>query len=279
VSRWRFVLSARWFRYLVLVLVFAAGCAGLAEWQLARRAEKVAEISRIQDNYDAAPVPLEDELVDAGGYRVESEWQPVTMTGQYQSENQLLVRNRPRDGDTGFEVLVPFEADSGRIFLVDRGWVPIGSDPSAPDEVPAPPPGIVTVVARLKAGEPSVPGGTTADGVLASIQLSEVARILDEPVDTSAYGLLAHEDPAPADRPLAAARPKLDEGPHLSYAFQWVAFALLGFCGLVFAIRQEYRYRNSDDPEEQRRAAARAARRAARRTDADEEDELLDATR
>ncbi|BDZ47052.1 SURF1 family cytochrome oxidase biogenesis protein [Naasia aerilata] len=278
-SRWRFVLSARWFRYLLLVLLFAAGCVGLAEWQLARHDEKVAEISRIQNNYDAAPVPLEDLLEEPGSYRESDEWQPVALTGEYQTENQLLVRNRPRDGESGFEVLVPFQADSGRIFLVDRGWVPIGSDPAAPDAVPAPPEGTVTVVARLKAGEPSVPGGTTSSGVLASIQLSEVSRLLDEPIEPSAYGLLAHEDPAPAERPLPAARPELDEGPHLSYAFQWVAFALLGFCGLVFAIRQEYRYRNSDDPDEQRKAAARAARRTARRTDADEEDELLDAAR
>jgi cytochrome oxidase assembly protein ShyY1 len=279
VNRWRFVLSARWFRYLVLVLVFAAGCVGLAEWQLARHDEKLAEISRIQNNYDATPVPFEEQLPEPGGYSADDEWQPVRLTGEYQAGNQLLVRNRPRDGQSGFEVLVPFQADSGRIFLIDRGWVPIGSDPAAPDSVPAPPDGRVTVVARLKAGEPDVPGGTTSTGVLASIQLDEVARVLGEPIETSAYGLLADEDPAPAERPLAAARPELDEGPHLSYAFQWVAFALLGFGGLAFAIRQEYRYRNSDDPEEQRKAAARAARRASRRTDADEEDELLDASR
>lgn len=278
-KRWRFVLSARWFRYLVLVLLFAAGCVGLAEWQLARHDEKVAEITRIQNNYDATPVPLSEQLPRPGSYRPSEEWQPVSMTGEYQAENQLLVRNRPRDGDTGFEVLVPFQSEDGRLFLIDRGWVPVGSDPSAPDAVPAPPSGTVTVVARLKAGEPSVPGGTTASGVLASIQLLEVARLLDEPVEQSAYGLLASEDPAPPERPLPAARPELDEGPHLSYAVQWVAFALLGFCGLGFAIRQEYRYRNSDDPEEQRKAAVRAAKRAARRTDADEEDELLDAAR
>src|SRR3712207_6884976 len=38
------------------IFVFAAGCAGLASWQVARRDAKVAEISRIVDNYDAAPV-------------------------------------------------------------------------------------------------------------------------------------------------------------------------------------------------------------------------------
>lgn len=274
-SRWRFVLSLRWARYLMLVLVFAAACAALAWWQVSRRDEKVAEITTIEQNYDAAPIPVAGALP----FTADEEWLPVELTGQYRSVDQLLVRNRPHGGTPGFEVLVPFETDDGRLFLVDRGWVPPGSTGAEPAAVPPPPEGDVTVVARLKPGEPSVAGGTTASGVLASIQLDEVARLLGEPIETSAYGLLASEDPAPAETPRPRERPSVDEGPHLSYALQWVAFGLIGFGGLVFAIRQEYRYRNADDPDEQRRAAERDARRATRRTDADEEDALLDRAR
>ena len=278
-SRWRFILSARWARYLVLVLVFAAGCAGLASWQVARRAEKVAEITRIEQNYDASPVPLDEALPEPGSFAAEQEWQRVVLTGEYRTEDQLVVRNRPRGGAPGFEVLVPFETDSGRVFLVDRGWVSI-ADGGAPAAIPEAPDGPVTVVARLKPGEGTVAGATTTStGVLASIHLPEVERVLGTPIEDSAYGLLASEDPAPAERPAPAARPEIDEGPHLSYAVQWVVFALLGFGGLVFAGRQEYRYRNADDPEEQRRAADRAAKKAVRRTDADEEDALLDSVR
>lgn len=278
-NRWRFVLTARWARYLVFALVFAAACAGLAAWQIARRDEKVAEISRILGNYDAAPVPLEQAMPDGAAFTMGEEWRPVATSGQYVAAEQLLVRNRPRDGQAGFEVLVPFATGGGRLFLVDRGWVPAGKDLGAPASVPAAPQGRVTVIARLKPSEPGVAGATSASGVLASIQLDEVARVLAEPVDTGAYGLLVSEDPAPPDQPLAAARPALDEGPHLSYAFQWVAFALIGFSGLAFAVRQEYRYRNAEDPDERRKAAARAARKAARPTDADAEDELLDQPR
>ncbi|MDQ1548495.1 MAG: hypothetical protein QOD27_153, partial [Microbacteriaceae bacterium] len=86
------------------------------------------------------------------------------------------------------------------------------------------------------------------------------------------------EDPAVATRPTAVAKPVPDEGPHLSYAFQWVAFAVMGFFGLGWAIRQEYRIRNSDDPEERKRAAARRVKAAAKpRSDAEVEDEILDA--
>src|SRR4051812_37675912 len=274
------MLSARWARYLVLVLVFAAACAGLASWQIARRAEKVAEIHRIEHNYDASPVALDKALPEPGAYTADEEWLPVLLTGQYRSADQLVVRNRPHDGNTGFEVLVPFVSDDGRVFLVDRGWVPTdNSDGGVPAAIPEAPEGPVTVVARLKAGEGTVPGTTTATGVLASIHLPEVERVLGTDLESSAYGLLASEDPAPADRPAPAARPEIDEGPPLSYAVQWVVFALLGFGGLAFFARQEYRYRNADDPEEQRKAAEREAGRAARRSDADEEDALLDEVR
>lgn len=276
-NRWRFVLSIRWARYLALAVLFALACSLLSWWQLSRRDEKVAEIQRVEANYEAEPVPLAQALPGLDSYSPDDEWLPVSVTGTY--DDQLLVRNRPLGGKAGFEVLAPLITEDGSVFVVDRGWLPAGRDLAAPDEVPAAPDGEVTVTARLKPGEPSLPGGTSSAGVLASIQLDEVARILGEPVYTEAYGLVASENPSVADMPVPSAKPEPDEGPHLSYAFQWVIFALIGFAGLGFAIRQEYRYLNAEDPEEQERAARRERRRAAKRTDSDVEDELIDSAR
>jgi cytochrome oxidase assembly protein ShyY1 len=144
--------------------------------------------------------------------------------------------------------------------------------------VPAPPSGEVTVVAYLKPGEPSIAGRTAPAGQVPTIQLDEVAALLDAPTYTGAYGILASESPAPLTRPAAAPRPVADEGPHLSYAVQWIVFALFGFGGLAYALRQEYRLINADDPAERERAAIRRAKAAKRKpTDADIEDQLLDA--
>ena len=76
--------------------------------------------------------------------------------------------------------------------------------------------------------------------------------------------------------PTALPKPALDEGPHLSYAFQWLVFAILGFVALAWAVRQEYRNLNADDPAERERAEARRARKLARPSDAQVEDELVD---
>ena len=272
---WRFAFTRRWAGYLALTVVFAIVCVSLGFWQLARRAEARAEIDRVETNWDSAPVPIGDVLPELDTFDADDKWAPVELTGRYLVDEQLLARNRPLNDTTGFEVLVPFELADGTIFIVDRGWVPTGNDQDAPDDVPPPPTGEVTVVARLKAGEPTVIGRSAPDGQVATINLPEIAELLEAPTYTGAYGLLVNEDPAVA-RPVAASKPYPDEGPHLSYAFQWFVFALLGFIGLGFALRQEYRAINADAPQERERAAARAARAARKeRSDADIEDELL----
>ena len=278
-SRWGFALTRRWFGYLALVMVFAAVCSLLGMWQFARRAEARAEIARIEANYDAAPVPLSDVLPELDSFESQAKWTRISVTGTYLTGDELLVRNRPYGGNPGFEVLTPLLLDDGTVFVVDRGWVPTGQLQDAPDDVPAAPTGTVTVTARLKAGEPTIGSASPSAQELSSVNLPQVAEIVGVPTYTGAYGLVASEDPAPASAPLPSIRPVRDEGPHLSYALQWFVFAILGFVALGWALRQEYRAVNADDPEEQERAEERRRRREARApTDAETEDAILDST-
>jgi cytochrome oxidase assembly protein ShyY1 len=279
-NNWRFALTWHWARYLVLAIVFALVCVGLCLWQLDRRNTALEELARIDNNYSADPVPLDRALPELDSFDLDQKWMPVTMTGTYLSADQLLVRNRPYNSGPGFEVLTPLLLADGSVFIVDRGGLPTGREQDSPDEIPAAPTGEVTVTARLKPGEPTLPGRSAPAGQIASIQLDDIADMLDEPVYTGAYGLMATEDPAPAERPQASTKPARDEGPHLSYAFQWLVFALFGFLGLGYGLRQEYRRINEDDPDEMERAEARRVKDAARkRTDAEIEDELVDSHR
>ncbi len=202
------------------------------------------------------------------------------MTGTYEKDKEILARNRPFNGSPGFEVLTPLRTADGSLFIVDRGWVPTGNNTDSPDHVPAAPSGTVTVIARLKASEPAIQGRTGVGMQVGTIQLSVVKQKLDgADVYTGAYGLLASQKPSPASAPTPTVTdpPTQDEGLHWSYMIQWIIFALIGFFGLGYALRTEYRKRNEHDPAEQARAAERARRRALRRTDADVEDDLLDA--
>lgn len=276
----KFGFSRRWAGYIALTILFAAACAGLGMWQVDRRDEAVTEIRRVEANFDRAPIALEDALPTLTSFDASQKWLPVTVTGRYLVDQALLVRNRPLNGP-GFEQLVPLQLDDGTVFIVDRGWLPTGNAQDLPDVKTPPPSGTVTVVARLKAGEPAIAGRGDAPGQIATVELPKIEGMLGLPTFTGAYGLMASEDPAgDGVRPTAVTKPVADEGPHLSYAFQWFTFGVLGFVGLGYIVRTEYRRLHEDDPEEQEREAARQARRDRReRSDADIEDEILDSQR
>ncbi|PPF84389.1 SURF1 family protein [Pseudoclavibacter sp. RFBJ3] len=275
--RWRFAFSKRWLGYLGLLIVFAIACGFLSHWQFERRDERVSENARITGNFDREPVPLESELPALDDFSIDQEWTPVLLQGRYLTDEQLLARSRPHNGLPGFEILTPFETDDGRVFIVNRGWIPTGDAQDSPDHIPAAPEGEATIVARLKPGEPEIPGRTAPAGQIATIHLPQFADELGtDRVYTGAYGLLSAERPN-AETGALTTKPALSEGNHLSYAFQWIIFAIIALLGLIFGLRAEYRDRNPDDPKV-REAISRERERAGRRrkTDAEIEDEILD---
>jgi len=261
----------RWLGYAALVVVFAAVCGLLSWWQFARNEEAQERVRQVVDNWDAAPVALDALLPSpSAAFDPGDTWTPVALEGEYATEDQLLVRGRPRDGRPGFEVLVPLVLADGGVLVVDRGWLPVGeTQAEVPDHVPPAPEGPVTVVARLKAGEPSVGGRGAPEGQVATIELPLVAERLGMPgVYTGAYGILASEEPA-VETPALATRPAPDPGPHLSYAVQWILFAVFAAAALVWAIWNERRARREDSVPRPRRERIGEA-------DAAEEDALLD---
>lgn len=277
---WRFALTRRWAGYFALAVAFAVACVALGAWQFDRRAQARAEISRIESNYDQAPVPVADILSELDSYEENQKWTPVSLTGTYLSDAEVLVRNRPFAGRPGFEILTPLLLSDGTVFIVDRGWLPTGSAQDRPDVTPAAPEGEVTVTARLRQGEPLLAGRTSIEGSgqIATAHLPQLADMIDMPTYTGAYGLIATPGANPGSVPTESLRPTLDEGPHLSYALQWYVFAIIGFIGLGWALRQEYRAVNVEDPDERERADERARRKAARApSDSESEDAIIEA--
>jgi cytochrome oxidase assembly protein ShyY1 len=238
---YRFLFSSKWLGYLLVAAIFAAACVWLGRWQMDRRTETLAEINRVTSNYSATPVPFTEVREQFSTLDPEREWTQVELRGSYDASGQRIVRNRPLNGQPGYEVVVPFKVDSGETVVIDRGWLPIGNNtPGRPDSIPAPPQGQVMVVARLKPAEPALQRGAP-DGQLASIDLAAYAAQLGYPVLTGAYGQLASESPSVPDMPFAFPKPATEEGTHLSYSLQWFAFGVLMFIGFGYAARQQAR--------------------------------------
>ncbi|MFJ6026713.1 SURF1 family protein [Pseudarthrobacter sp. NPDC092424] len=287
---YRFLFSSKWLGYLLLAVIFASACVFLGRWQMDRRAETLAEINRVVSNYSAAPVPFAQARDQFRALDPEREWAQVELKGSYDPSGQRIVRNRPLNGQPGYEVLVPFRLDSGETVIIDRGWLPIGNkNPGSPDSVPAPPAGEVTAVVRLKHPEPELQRGAP-EGQLASIDLNAYAAQLPYPVLTGAYGQLASETPPAAGMPYPFPKPSVEEGTHLSYSLQWFAFGVLMFVGFGYAARQQARNAAidaEDDGEPDASGTVHSAvparrrpappRRRKRPTAEEEEDALLDA--
>ncbi len=261
----RLLLTKRWLGYLALTVVFAIVSSFFGLWQWDRRGQAVAAITVLEANWDREP----QELVSAEAVSpARDQWTPFVIRGEYLPEDQMLVRTRPRGGQVGFEVLVPFRTESGMTVVVNRGWIPTGESNDFPDLVPQAPSGEVTVVARIKPGEPTLRGRGAPEGQLPSIDLGAMHLAVGYELETRFFLLLDREAPETSVAPLTALRPVLDEGPHLSYTLQWFVFALLAMIAFVALLRQEAR-----------QEAGMSPKKKTKKSDADEEDALLDGVR
>jgi len=276
---WEFVGTRRWIVYIAAALVFAVACVFLSHWQYDRGQQATRYNTRVETNFNAAPVAIDSVLPTLGSYDAHDIWKPVAVTGEYLIKDQLFVRTRPCGDDTGFEVLTPLKLANGTIFIIDRGCIDAGSDPQRPKAEPKPPRGTVSVVARLEPSEAAKGSTPAIANQIESIDLAQVKQRVGGKVFTGAYGLLKTQTPpsATALTKVVTGAPTVGTVIHWSYMVQWVLIALIGFGGLWYGMRTEFRRINADHPDERVRERKRRQRAARKKfTDAEIEDEILD---
>lgn len=207
----------------------------LAFWQLRRLDERQAFNATVTERIDEPPVPFGELLPFARTDPEAVEWRQVTVTGQYLSD-QITWFNRSQDGLAGDNVLTAL-IDGDTTVVVNRGFILLD------DDVRPPPSGEIDVLGRIRVPPARQLGELTdaADG-----PLSEVRRIDLERLDAQLPGELAPvyldligsipnitpDDPVPVPPPTAS------NGPHLSYAVQWLIFAAAVLLGWVLAVRR-----------------------------------------
>src|SRR5690606_34462896 len=116
--------------------VFSIACVFLGNWQFDRRAEARAEIERIDTNFDAPAIALEEALPTRQSFDLDAnKWLPVTLTGHY-IDDPYLARNRAAPQGVGSLLIHPFQLQDGSIFFVDRGWVDVNASEGIPEVLP-----------------------------------------------------------------------------------------------------------------------------------------------
>ncbi|MCB0948006.1 MAG: SURF1 family protein [Mycobacterium sp.] len=244
--RWAFLLRPQWLALFVVVMAFAYLCfTVLAPWQLGKNTATSRENAQIARALDADPVPVTTFLPQQDSAAPEDQWQPVTATGRYLPDGQVLARLRLVDGEPAFEVLVPFAVDGGPTVLVDRGYVRPVSGAQVPPLDP-PPDGQVTITARLRDGEAVAVGKDPfeTDGVrqVYSINTSQISALTGVPLAGSYLQLMRDQPGGLGVIPV----PHLDAGPFLSYGIQWIAFGIIAPIGVGYFVYSELRVRRRE---------------------------------
>ncbi|MEO1063453.1 MAG: SURF1 family protein [Actinomycetota bacterium] len=244
---YRFALRPKWIAGHVLALTAIVVFVLAGFWQLRRLDERQALNAEIEAVADLPPVPL--DAAEAEGSDVA--WRLVELTGSWESDEQVLVRNRTLDGQPGYHLVTPLELGDGRAVAVNRGWIPLSAvddDRATSVDTPA---GEVTVLGRLRDSERArgLASADPAEGVLAVVSRVDVDR-LDQQTAAPLVERFAElvDDDVPFDAvPQPVPEPELSEGPHLSYAGQWFLFTLVVLIGYPLVLRWAARTRDEHD--------------------------------
>jgi len=136
----------------LLLIIF---CLWGSQWQYHRGVDRHARNAVIEERIAKSPI----ELKTVAGNLRDYEWQTVSTAGTFDTEKQILLRNRYNDGKYGYEVLTLFRSSNNKSFWVDRGWVQAGATATTPPVVTAVPIDQVSITGRLRL-DSSLPRGS-----------------------------------------------------------------------------------------------------------------------
>lgn len=243
-----FLRQPRWLALGFLVLLVLPSFILLSRWQLHRLDERRHYNDLVTTHSAAAPVPVDTVMkpgapVDSVGD--DQRWLPVTATGRYDADSTVLVRKRPLDGKNGFWVVTPLITTSGTVLAVNRGWLPAEGAATTTPDVPKPPAGEVSITGRIAPSEeaPDQQPGDLPPGQITDLSVPLVAG--GAPAYPG-YVTLVTSTPAESSELTPIPLPELSDGPHLSYAVQWIFFAVVAVVGFVVLVRRESEYAEAE---------------------------------
>jgi surfeit locus 1 family protein len=223
----------------VAVMAIATLFVNLGLWQLDRHRERVLE-NQIKQQRLMSDVMELSILLDAVGDDLGSlEYRRTKVSGVFDPDHEVLLRGQVESGSPGFDVITPLLLDDGTTLLVDRGWVPLAFDtPPVRDGAPPDGPFEVEGILRLTQQRPAI-GPTEPSGMLDQIARVDLDRLSQQFGSLLPVWLeITEDDPAAGPLRRGPAPDVSDDGPHLEYAVQWFAFALVGIVGFGLVIRR-----------------------------------------
>lgn len=239
----RRMFSMKWAVTTLLVFVGAAVCVRLGIWQLDRLEQRRAFNHHVEAMRAAE---LLDLNVSTPADIASMEWRAVKVTGEYDFENQVALRNQYNDGVYGFHLITPL-LYNGTAVLVNRGWIPAESDSAPQDWRIYDEAGQITITGQIRLGQGKPAFGGVADAlpmdgtrldVWNNLDVEKISAQMPYPIlDVFIQPNVEVGDTSPpiAYQPII----ELTEGSHFGYALQWFTFAAILFFGYPFYLRKQ----------------------------------------
>lgn len=204
----------------LLALGAAALFIRLGIWQMGRLRERQANNAAITSRMTLSPIVLARDTAALDHPDDSLLYRRVVAAGTFDYGHEFVDEFESFEGSPGVNLVTPLRLADGRAVLVVRGWV---FSPDARGR-------------HLDHADFAEPDTALIQGILVqargkwAIRPDSAARVLPYPV--LPFLLLRTSPPGRTRKPLVPVPvPALDNGPHLSYAIQWFAFAAIALAG------------------------------------------------
>ena len=225
------LIRPRWIALTVVLLFFIFLFFRLSNWQFDRYDQRILRNETTTAALSSAPKNI-DSISQISDMQ---QWERVELNGTYLNDYSKLVRKQYLGNSLGFWILTPFEIGNGDIFLINRGWIPIGTSAAKNQDIPLAPAGKINLEGYLQPFNKSI--SQPKDLPLNQVNTIDY-KYFDFNISNDFYLQLSKS--SPMDNQVAVIPlPELSNGPHLSYAIQWILFALLLPIGWYVLLKNE----------------------------------------
>lgn len=216
-------LTPKWIGLGVVLIAFVvlAGLAGGWQW------DRTMEVIEAERAAQGEALPIQEVLSVGEAMPGGAVGHPVTATGTYDLDDQVLVLHRSLDDRPGVWVVTPLDLDNGTRIAVLRGWLA-----SERESGVTPPAGSVEIAGVLQPDERFYPDAKPAPGTAVAISTERLARSWDRPT-LPGFVVLTDQTPmSPSDPKPVPPTVQVSDVPfpirNFGYAVQWFIFALFG---------------------------------------------------
>jgi cytochrome oxidase assembly protein ShyY1 len=221
----------RWIALTVFILLMIYLFVRLSDWQFDRYSQRIENNRITTTALNSEPISI-SELSQIPSLK---DWQKVSIQGNFINSDSKLLRRQYLESNLGFWVITPLKLENQQVILINRGWIPIAQSSTSEQDIPPAPSGNVSIIGYVQSlketkQEPN-------DLPLRQINYLSSTNFDSSPLSTNYLQLSSMQ---PMNNQVAIIPlPELSNGPHFSYAIQWILFALMLPIGWYVLLRSE----------------------------------------